>query len=131
MSSDAEKISGLFQNFERSAFRLEMQQTYTIPSEQDRLKAFLAGGSQPQRDLRWHGNVAAKIAEGKTMPRSKVVRRPLSDYTRFLFAWSVPENIRAGEEYRIVDLTDRHLELPSRDFWLFDDKVLLLLNFQG
>jgi hypothetical protein len=86
---------------------------------------------EPQRDLRWHGNVAAKIAEGKTMPRSKVVRRPLSDYTRFLFAWSVPENIRAGEEYRIVDLTDRHLESPSRDFWLFDDKVLLLLNFRA
>ena len=129
MSSDAEKISALFRDFEVSAFRLEVQQTYRIPAEQERLANFLAGQAKPVRDTSWHQNVAAKVASGKDMRRAKIVRRPLTDYTRFLIAWGIPDNVRAGERYRIVDLTDRQLDLPEHDFWFFDDKSVVVLDF--
>jgi hypothetical protein len=46
-----------------------------------------------------------------------------------LFAWAIPGNSAAGEDYRIVDVTDRELELPEQDFWLFDERTVALLNF--
>jgi hypothetical protein len=63
------------------------------------------------------------------MQRVKVVRRPLSDYLRYQFAWTLPGNVAAGEDYRILGLTGRSSDLPEQDFWLFDDVTVLLLNF--
>lgn len=56
---------------------------------------------------------------------------PLTDYQRYQFAWGVPGNIEAGEDIRILDLTDRELELPLQDFWLFDDSNAVNLNFRS
>ncbi|RZS32641.1 hypothetical protein EV193_11117 [Herbihabitans rhizosphaerae] len=36
---------------------------------------------------------------------------------------------RAGEDYRILDLTEKSIDLPQQDFWLFDDSTVALLNF--
>lgn len=130
MNADAERIAALFREFERSAFRLEVRQTYTIPSEQERVKSFLAGDPKPDRSTWWHDNVLEQVAAGKTIRRAKVVRRPLTDYTRFLFSWGIPDNIRAGEDYRIVDQDDVIRDLPSDDFWLFDDKAVVRLVFE-
>ncbi|MGH3950077.1 MAG: DUF6879 family protein, partial [Pseudonocardiaceae bacterium] len=51
------------------------------------------------------------------------------DYTHYLFAWAIPGNVEAGEDYRILDVTDRALDIPEQDFWLFDDEAVALLNF--
>ncbi|NYI87952.1 hypothetical protein HNR02_001275 [Amycolatopsis endophytica] len=125
-----EVSSALFREFERSAFRLETLQTYTIPRDQASYGLFLAGEPKPEDyNLTWQASVRQHVVAGRTMQRAKVVRRPFSDYTRYLFAWAIPGNIAAGEDYRILDLTDRELGLPSQDFWLFDDETVLLLNF--
>src|SRR5215470_7889621 len=44
------------------------------------------------------------------LQRLKVVRRPFTEYTRFLFAWAIPGNVEAGEDYRILDLTEKSLD---------------------
>ncbi|WP_328593159.1 DUF6879 family protein [Lentzea tibetensis] len=41
----------------------------------------------------------------------------------------MPRNTEAGEDYRIVDITDRQLDLPDLDFWLFDESIVLLIHF--
>lgn len=132
-----EASSALFRDFERSAFRLETLQTYTMPREQTSIAKFLAGEPKPgDHNATWHETVSRNIAAGKTMQRVKVVRRPLSHYLRYQFAWTLPGNVAAGEDYRILDLTDRDVDLPEQDFdlpeqdfWLFDDATVLLLNF--
>jgi hypothetical protein len=129
VSSDAERIAALFRDFTTSAFRLELRQTYRITEEQDRLAKFLAGEPKPMVDAPWRRTVKAKTEAGAAMLRAKVVRRPLTDYTRFLLAWGIPDNIEAGERYRIVDDTDRDLDLPDHDFWLFDDEHVVRLDF--
>lgn len=63
------------------------------------------------------------------MQRLKVVRRPFTDYTRFLFEWVIAGNVEAGEDYRILDLTGRENTLPTQDFWIFDERTVVLLNF--
>ncbi|MFE0024814.1 DUF6879 family protein [Amycolatopsis sp. NPDC059021] len=130
MLLSSEELGALFRDFERSAFRMETHQTYTMPSEQAGLQRFLAGEPKPdEHNAGWTATVRANVAAGKTMQRLKVVRRPFTDYTRFLFAWAIPGNVDAGEDYRILDLTDSAMHLPEQDFWLFDDTTVALLNF--
>lgn len=68
---------------------------------------------------------------GITWHRVKIVRRPFTDYTRFLFAWAIPGNVEAGEDYRIIDITDRTVDIPEQDFWIFDESTVALLNFHS
>jgi hypothetical protein len=75
--------------------------------------------------------VGAKVASGATMRRAKVLVRPLSEYSNFLVSWGIPENIEAGEEYRIIDPVGRSIGIPVQDFWIFDDRSVLLLNFRS
>jgi hypothetical protein len=126
-----ERLGGLFRDFRHSAFRLETLQTYTMASEQPGLDRFLAGQARPEgHNAGWTATVRANIAAGKSMTRVKVVRRPFTDYTRFLFEWAIPGNVEAGEDYRIIDITDRTTELPEQDFWIFDGDAVALLNFE-
>lgn len=130
MILSSEELGTLFREFNRSAFRMETHQTYTMPSEQAGLARFLAGEPKPEgHNSGWTTTVRENLAAGKTMQRVKVVRRPFTDYARFLFSWAIPGNVEAGEDYRILDLTNRTLDLPEQDYWVFDDSTVALLNF--
>lgn len=130
MSLSSEQLGALFLDFRRSAFRLETHQVYTMPNEQAGLARFLAGEPKPAgHNAGWTETVRKNITVGKTMQRVKVVRRPFTDYTRFLFSWAIPSNVEAGEDYRILDITDRTVNLPEQDFWIFDESQVALLNF--
>ena len=123
-------LSSLFSDFTRSAFRLETLQTFTIPHDLASYERFLAVEPKPDDyNATWEASVRKHVAAGKIMQRAKIVRRPFTDYTRYLFAWAIPGNSAAGEDYRILDLTDRDIGLPDQDFWLFDDRTVLLLHF--
>jgi hypothetical protein len=125
-----EASGALFRDFKRSAFRLETLQTYTIPRDQASFEQFLAAEPKPDEyNTTWEASVRQNVRAGKVMQRAKVIRRPFTDYTRYLLVWAIPGNVAAGEDYRILDLTDRSLDLPDQDFWLFDDETVLLLNF--
>ncbi|WP_406000107.1 DUF6879 family protein [Streptomyces sp. NBC_00829] len=60
----------------------------------------------------------------------KLVGRPLTDYSRYLFEWAIPGNVEAGEDYRIVDATDREVGVPIQDFWMFDETAVVHLNYR-
>ncbi|HVV19774.1 MAG TPA: hypothetical protein VHF06_10080 [Pseudonocardiaceae bacterium] len=101
-----------------------------MPNEQERLSRFLAGEPRPENyNAGWGNIVRRNRVAGKTTQRLKIVRRPFTDYTRFLMSWTIPSNVEAGEDYRILDATDRSVEIPEQDFWLFDDEIVALLNF--
>lgn len=115
-------------NAQRSAWR-RTRPTRCLP-QHERVRLFLEGGDEPAgHNAAWHKTIADNISTGKTMQRLKIVRRPFTDYTRFLFAWGIPGNVKVGEDYRILDATERSLDIPEQDFWLFDDTAVALLNF--
>lgn len=108
---DGDEWQAYFRDFKRSAFRLEVHQTYTMPFE-----------AQTLRD---------HAVAGRTMGRAKIVRRPLTPYSRYLFEWAIPGNVTAGEDYQIVDVTEReNMGLPDQDFWLFDETTVVHLNYR-
>lgn len=124
--------SAYFRDFERSAFRLEVHQTYTMPAERSSFCAFQAGDPMPEDfNARWHRIIRGHVEAGRTMTRVKIVRRPLTPYSRYLFSWAVPTNVAAGENYRVIDLTDRpNSGLPEQDFWMFDETAVVHLDYR-
>ncbi|GAA3049957.1 hypothetical protein FHS39_000867 [Streptomyces olivoverticillatus] len=61
-----------------------------------------------------------------------ILRSPLSDYLRFELGWGYVGNAKAGEDIRIIDLTDQTVEgLPDHDFWLFDDAAVYRMHYNG
>ncbi|WP_073480302.1 DUF6879 family protein [Streptoalloteichus hindustanus] len=114
--------------YERTAWRYEAKPLYTVDG--DMLAQYLAGEPEPEDHNRdWHDKIRADRVAGKSMQRVKVVRRPFNDYTRYLMDWAIPGNVAAGEDYRILDVTEGGPDLPDQDFWLFDDEVVVHLDY--
>lgn len=133
MLLDGEDWRRFFDAFEREAWRFEAQPTYTMPREQENVARFLRGESRPvDHNARWHERVRGYVASGRRIARVRIVRRPLTDYQRYQFAWGIPGNVAAGEDIRVLDVThgDYGLPLPGRDWWLFDEARIAHLNFR-
>ena len=130
MLLDGEQFAKHLTGYARTAWRFETQPTYTMSGEQDSLRRWRSGEPRPaEHNAGWHKTVRAAVAAGKTIGRVRVVRQPLTEYQRYQFDWGIPGNIEAGEDIRVLDLTDSELDLPSHDFWLFDSSLVVDLNF--
>ena len=124
------EMSALFDGYQRTAWRFETQPVYTMPDEQASIARFLTGEPKPSdHNEDWHETVRSYVAAGKKISRVRVVRQPLTDYQRYQLAWGIPGNIEAGEDIRILDATGNDLGLPKQDFWMFDDSIVVHLNF--
>ena len=125
----APDLGKLFETFTRSAFRLECLPEYRVPQDTEWLKRFRAGEPRPQeRDSRpWLQTVRNAKARGARMQRVRMVSSPLTEYQRFQFSWGYRENEGAGEETFILD--DEPPGLLRVDFWLFDDALAVVLEY--
>lgn len=132
----APEFSVWFREFQRSCFRLETLQRYGGSGEDASITEFLAGATpQPHPGKReWMDLVRSAIRDGRSMQRVHVVTEPLTDYVCFEVAWSYAYSVAAGEDVRIVPLTEGvgwplDLPLPGGDFWLFDDTELFVMHY--
>lgn len=114
----------LFREAKREAFHLEVRDTYCVPAESEPLGRFMAGqppapeyGERPWTEL-----VRETVNRGVRVTRVRVVTEPLSDYQRWLLSIT-GGNVAAGEDIRYLP---RHLagDVPSDDWWLFDDSTV-------
>lgn len=123
-----------FDCFEHTAFRLETRQDYTVPAEQERIRAFRAGLSLPERSPRtspWLARIQATTQAGKRWRRVRLIAEPMTDYTRYQLA-GYQESAAAGEDIWICRLAaHRDLAALTRDFWLFDDQVAAFLRYDA
>ncbi|MFC4586965.1 DUF6879 family protein [Sphaerisporangium corydalis] len=126
-----EDFEDLFHAFERSAFHLELKDSYDTPEERGPFGLFLEGRLD---EYAWHRSWLNLIREvtqqGKQIQRARLVTVPHVDYTR----WGLEVarlNIEAGEDIRYLP---RHLargiDFPADDFWLFDDDRLVFTVFE-
>ncbi|MEU1019498.1 DUF6879 family protein [Streptomyces sp. NPDC005898] len=133
MLLDGEEWRRFFDAFEHEAWRFEAQPTYIMPKERENVARFLRGENMPDgHNARWHERVRGYIASGKRIGRVRIVRRPLTDYQRYQFAWGIPGNVAAGEDIRVLDVTQEDYGLPlcGRDWWMFDRIRIAHLNFR-
>jgi hypothetical protein len=104
-----------------------------MPKEAASVARFLRGESKPGgHNARWHERVRGFVESGRSIGRVRIVRRPLTDYQRYQFAWGIPGNIAAGENIRVLDVTQHNYGLPlsGTDWWMFDESVIVHLNFR-
>ncbi|CAM3667768.1 DUF6879 domain-containing protein [Kibdelosporangium persicum] len=126
-----EAFDGLFRSFERSAFHLEVQDSYHTSEESGPFRLFLTGAPD---DFAWHQPWLDLIRNatnaGKSVTRARVVTVPHGDYTRWGLAVA-DHNIAAGEDIRWLP---RHRidsqDLTTDDFWLFDDRLVVFTVFE-
>src|SRR5437764_1112204 len=71
--------------------------------------------------------IRTAAAEGRRFSRVRVFDVPPSDYNRFSFAVSHHNNA-AGEDIRYLT-RDQAAELPDHDYWLFDSRKLVRMQF--
>ncbi|MFI6499192.1 DUF6879 family protein [Nonomuraea typhae] len=124
------EFGALWDTFQHTAFKLEVRDQYLVDSEQESLRRFLAGESDPGRATRpWLAKMKAATGAGKRVERVRVVSEPHSDYVRWLLAGN-PLNVAAGEDIRyLARPRAAELCLPRHDFALFDSSTVVLLNF--
>jgi hypothetical protein len=125
---DRAQFEALFDQFERSAWRWECQPVYHEPDERTPLAAFLRGDADWSWAQDWFDWLQEITAAGRSVGRVRVLHQPRPDYQRFLLAMT-PHSVAAGEDIRLLpaDAADG-LDLPAEDFWLFDDRLVVVLH---
>jgi hypothetical protein len=114
-------LESCFDDFTRSAFRLETFRLYTGAADETRFAAWRRHEPLPDRSVRtspWLARLAVTTAGGKLWQRVRVMESPPSEYERFETIAYV-ESAAAGEEIRIASRSPELADL-DRDFWLFD-----------
>jgi hypothetical protein len=123
-----------FQSFKTSVFRLETLPVYKVANEEvEEFQRFLAG-EKPPADLHyaWLDTISRGVELGKVFQRVHLVRSPLTDYIRYEFEWAYAFNVRAGEDIRILDLTEiENPGLPAKyDYWIFDESEIVHMRYE-
>lgn len=131
MNISPEDFGALFDSYNREAFRLEGLDDYTGSSSAENLRAYFAREAKPEDyNAGWLAQVVRNTAAGKRMYRVHVVSRPLSDYLRYELDWGYRTNVTAGEEFFILDTTEKPNPLEGvPDFWMFDESSVVSMEY--
>lgn len=120
------------EHFTRTAFRLEVLDYYDVESDGDEYNRYLAG-DEPDHDFKepWLGALRKERAAGKIRHRVRVLTPPLNAYLRYECEWGYAPNSEAGEDIRVLDLseTSRPADLVDEEFWLLDDTHVLRMIY--
>lgn len=123
-----------FEGFQREAWRLETLPQYLVPQEAEELAAFRSGARIDPVTVsnEYTDRLRRQVAQGRAQSRVHVLTRPLSDYLRFEFHQYYRAHSLAGEQIRILDVTDRANPLEeAQDFWMFDRSEVVLMNYHS
>lgn len=129
----ADRLVAALRNFRYSVFRLETLQVYVDPVEDHTIDAFRRGDPErppdPAED-EWAEMLRAHRDAGRTQQRVHVVSEPITDYLAYELTWEYGPHVAAGEDIRIIPVTDHWPEdVPRSDFTLVDSSLLFRLDY--
>ncbi|MFF2044411.1 DUF6879 family protein [Kitasatospora sp. NPDC058170] len=127
-------LKELLEECQESALHLEMRDGYM--RDDPMFIAWQAGHRDDPQDRPswwrpWLDVIAQTVERGVTVRRARIISEPVSDYIRFEYDVTFT-NVAAGEQVRWLprrQATD--LALPGNDFWLLDNRRLLVIHFSG
>jgi hypothetical protein len=116
----------------RSAFRLELLDSYEVKDDGDDFARYLRGEPDPtpERKQPWLDRLRREHDAGILNQRVHVLSTPLTDSLRYECEWGYQPNADAGEDIRIVDLTEHPAPhgIVDHDFWLIDDRHAIRMH---
>lgn len=127
---DLDAFGELFTTFQHTAWRLETRRRYASDEVTDTYAQFVeSGAAQWDLDAPWCQNRRRQTAEGKRVARVRVVDDPPTTGQLYLLD-NAKRNSAVGEDIRnLTRAGTRRLQLPDEDFWIFDSRLVALLNF--
>ncbi|MFJ4594358.1 MULTISPECIES: DUF6879 family protein [unclassified Kitasatospora] len=133
MTISPDAFGALFDGFQREAFRLETLDDYSKSGSVDAYQAFLAGEPQPaDYNAAWLTQVRRNTTAGRRMYRVHILTRPLTPYLQFELGWGYRTNATAGEEFFILDITEKPNPIEGvPDFWLFDESTTVSMTYDN
>ena len=126
-----EEFGRLFETFVRSAFRLELLDSYTVPEEAMEYRRFLDGEATPSTtEDDWAQFIKKSAGQNRVIQRVHIVPAPLTPYLKYEIEWGYVYSSVAGEEIYLAERKDVDPNvLGLKDFWLFDRKVLVIMYY--
>ncbi|MFE2500216.1 DUF6879 family protein [Streptomyces scopuliridis] len=123
------EITHLFEDFKRTAWRLETRRGYAADRAGARYQAFMRGvDPEPEPDHPWNVNVRIRAEQGGRFSRVRIIDEPPTDGQRFLMA-TAAGNTAAGEDIRVLPRGEaERLGIPDFDLWLFDSRTLVRMH---
>jgi hypothetical protein len=119
-------ITTLFKTFKKSAFRLEGLPQYSVPEEDEPYTHFLSSGEFNRNfNSSWTEVISSAKKRGASMKRLRLISQPLTNYETFEVQ-AYQENIKAGEEIRVMDRDDWPW---TGDFWFFDNTWIARMHY--
>jgi hypothetical protein len=126
-----DKFDRLFTQFEHTAWRLETRRRYASDELTDTYAQFTRG--EPVHwegiDAEWCAERREQAALGKRFERVRIADDPPTPGQLYLLD-NARRNSAVGEKISNLWRSDaERLNLPAEDFWLFDSRLVALLNF--
>lgn len=129
---DLDAFNGLFETFKHTAWRLETRRRYASDEATDTYAQF-ERGERPAwgMDTPYCRTIRQQTGQGARVERVRLVDSPATPGQRYLLAHA-EKNAALGEDIRNLSRDDaQRLQLPDEDFWIFDSRLVALLNFDG
>ncbi|MFF8814291.1 DUF6879 family protein [Streptomyces pactum] len=125
-----EEFGSLFGKFEHTAWRLETRRRFASDEAGADYQEFVRTGTAPlAAGHPFFGMIRAQTEQGKRCERVRIVDNPPTIGQRYLM-FSARRNRAAGEDIRNLWRDEAELlRLPAEDFWIFDSRLVALLNF--
>jgi hypothetical protein len=115
--------------------RVESLGWYVSTSDGAELDRYLAGEREPDRASKaaWLDRIRSDTAAGRAWRRLRIVEHPPTDYVRYSCEWGYTDNSAAGEQVRMLDLTDAQVGagvlVDLGDFYLLDDVHVVAMRY--
>lgn len=126
-----DEFDGLFTQFQHTAWRLETRRRYAS-DETTRTYAQFSRGEPVNWegvDAQWCAERREQTSLGKRFERARIIDRPPTPGQLYLLD-NAARNSAVGEDIRMLDRAEaRRLQLPEEDFWIFDSRLVAVLNF--
>ncbi|MFF7405705.1 MULTISPECIES: DUF6879 family protein [Streptomyces] len=125
-----EEFGGLFAKFEHTAWRLETRRRYASDEATDTYRQFVETGVVDWNfDHPYCQTIRAQTDQGKRVERVRIVDQPATTGQLYLLD-NAKRNSGMGEDIRNLWRADAdRLRLPAEDFWIFDSRLIALLQF--
>ncbi|MGI5193902.1 DUF6879 family protein [Streptomyces sp. CA-288835] len=127
---DLDAFNGLFEAFKHTAWRLETRRRYSSDEATDTWAQFERGEAPTwDMDTPYCRTIRQQTEQGARVERVRLVDDPPTPGQRYLLAHA-EKNAALGEDIRNLSRDDaQRLQLPDEDFWIFDSRLVALLNF--
>jgi len=129
------EFENLFTAFQKIAFRWERLESYRVNSEVEYFEYYIHKGVCLADDCSndWIKVVENANRQGKAIQRVRLLPEEIGDYLRFEIDCGYIYSAEQGEKIYFIpqNIANSLKNIPDYDFWLFDDKILVKMNYDN